>query len=92
MPESSPFNKVTGREKKRLLCQQWQIESLQTELWKEKTYLYFLCSANASLYRQRLRYSFSAVAVGKLLNVNIIYTAIACTVVLLFECCECWVL
>lgn len=52
----------------------------------------FICSADASLYWQRLCYSFSAVAIGKLLNVNIIYIAIACTVVLLFECCECWLL
>lgn len=51
-----------------------------------------ICSADASLYWQRLCYSFSAVAIGKLLNVNIIYIAIACTVVLLFECCECWLL
>lgn len=54
--------------------------------------MYFICSDNASFYGQRLCYSFSAVTIGKLLNVYIIYTAIACTVVLLFECCVCWVL
>lgn len=71
------------------LCQKWQIKSLQTELKKK---LHFICCGNASLFGLRLCYSFSAVAIGKLLNVNIIYIAIACTVVLLFECCVCWVL
>lgn len=51
--------------------------------------MHFICSDNASLYGLRLCYSFSAVAIGKLFNVNIIYTAIACTVVLLFECGVC---
>lgn len=55
--------------------------------------MYFICSDNASLYGQRLCYPVSAVAIGKLVNVNIIYTAIACTVVYYLNavyvgCCE----
>lgn len=46
-----------------------------------------MCRDDASLYGQTLCYSSSAVAIGKLFNVNIIYIAIACNVVLLFECC-----
>ena len=88
---SSHFNKVTYRGGRGLDFANSDKSSLQTEL-KKKTYLFFICCDNASLYGQKLCYSFSAVAIGKLLNVNIIYIAIACSVVLLFECCVCWVL
>lgn len=44
---------------------------------------------HASLSGLRLCYPFSAVARGKPFSVNIIYIAIACTVVLLFECSVC---
>lgn len=47
-------------------------------------------SGDACLYGLRLCYPFSAISIGKLLYVYIIYTAIACTVVYYLDavCCE----
>lgn len=67
-------------------------KSSQTEL-KEKKKTSEICVSprrgHASLSGLRLCYPFSAVARGKPFSVNIIYIAIACTVVLLFECSVC---
>lgn len=51
-----------------------------------------ICSGDACLYGLRLCYSFSAISIGKLLYVYIIYTAIACTVVYSLDavCCDVW--
>lgn len=51
-----------------------------------------ICSGDACLYGLRLCYSFSAISIGKLLYVYIIYTAIACTVVCYLDavCCDVW--